>query len=129
MLSGSIENETSTSYEPIGAHVVASVTGLRREVLNDITLLEHSLTSACTQAGATVLGVIKHKFEPTGVTVLVLLAESHASLHTYPDDRCAFFDAFTCGTSIRPVDILKEFCSSLDLVYHSIQEFERRGCC
>lgn len=51
-------------------------------------------------------------FVPSGVTVLLLLAESHVSLHTYPDLGKAFFDAFTCGDDYEPVNIFQSFADS-----------------
>lgn len=58
---------------------------------------ERLLPAACTEAGATVLGATFHQFEPEGVTGVVLLAESHASVHTWPERGLATLDVFTCG--------------------------------
>ena len=49
-------------------------------------------------AGVTICDVVHKKFEPQGVTVLALLSESHASIHTYPESGDIFVDVFTCGT-------------------------------
>ena len=54
---------------------------------------------AAAATGATVLQVICQRFAPQGVTALALLAESHASLHTYPEAGLAFWDCFTCGAA------------------------------
>ncbi len=58
---------------------------------------ERLLPSACRGAGATVLGSRFHQFEPEGVTGIVLLAESHASVHTWPEAGLVTLDVFTCG--------------------------------
>ena len=55
------------------------------------------LPEACRAAGATVLGCQFHQFEPAGVTGVVLLAESHASVHTWPEAGLVTLDVFTCG--------------------------------
>ena len=47
--------------------------------------------------GAAVLGVLKHTFRPQGVTVILMLAESHMAIHTYPEYNRFFLDIFTCG--------------------------------
>ena len=55
--------------------------------------------------------VIAKRFEPQGVTVLALLSESHASLHTYPEEGSIFIDVFTCGHTAQPeraVELLAE---------------------
>ena len=54
-------------------------------------------SSPAAQSGATLLNLEARRFTPHGVTVLALLAESHASLHSYPEAGALFFDAFTCG--------------------------------
>jgi S-adenosylmethionine decarboxylase len=48
------------------------------------------------------LKVVSRQFKPQGVTVLALLSESHASIHTYPEVGAAFVDVFTCGTRANP---------------------------
>ena len=58
---------------------------------------ERLLPDACRGAGATVLGARFHQFEPDGVTGVVLLAESHASVHTWPEAGLVTLDVFTCG--------------------------------
>jgi S-adenosylmethionine decarboxylase len=58
---------------------------------------EALLPEACRAAGATVLGARFHQFQPAGVTGIVLLAESHASVHTWPEAGLVTLDVFTCG--------------------------------
>ncbi|MFD4182289.1 adenosylmethionine decarboxylase [Rhodococcus sp. NPDC058514] len=85
-----------------GTHVVAELHGIAPARLDDPRFLRDTLRTALTAAGATVCEVIEHRFEPQGVTVLALLAESHASVHTYPELGSAFVDVFTCGPSADP---------------------------
>lgn len=85
-----------------GQHVLAEMEGIDAELLNDEALLRDVLTRVLDQAGATVLDVTSKRFEPQGVTVLALLSESHASLHTYPEIGSVFVDVFTCGHRANP---------------------------
>ena len=85
-----------------GQHVLAEMEGIDAALLNDEALLRDILTRALDQAGATVLDVTSKRFEPQGVTVLALLSESHASLHTYPEIGSVFVDVFTCGHRAKP---------------------------
>jgi S-adenosylmethionine decarboxylase proenzyme len=78
-------------------HVIADVSDVDDVLLDDPDRLEAIIVAACTDAGATVLDTLVHHFTPAGVTVLALLAESHASLHSWPEVGCCFLDAFTCG--------------------------------
>ena len=66
--------------------------------LRRVETWETLLPEACRAAGATVLGSRFHQFEPDGVTGIVLLAESHASVHTWPEAGLATLDVFTCGS-------------------------------
>lgn len=81
----------------IGRHVVVDVWGAEPDRINDKKEVLASLQSACEEAGATVLHSWYHSFEPQGVTALVGLAESHASIHTYPELGFYSADMFTCG--------------------------------
>ena len=85
-----------------GQHVLAEMEGIDADLLNDEAWLRDILTTVLDQAGATVLDVTSKRFEPQGVTVLALLSESHASLHTYPEIGAVFVDVFTCGHRAKP---------------------------
>ena len=65
--------------------------------LRRVETWEALLPEACRAAGATVLGARFHQFRPEGVTGIVLLAESHASVHTWPESGLVTLDVFTCG--------------------------------
>ncbi|MGN6232098.1 MAG: adenosylmethionine decarboxylase [Trinickia sp.] len=108
-----------------GRHLLADIADTSADVLNDGEALARALTEAALAEGTTVLGTIRHAFEPTGVTVLLLLAESHVSLHTYPDEGRAFFDAFTCGERCEPINIFRRFALTSALGTYRIIHCER----
>ncbi len=85
-----------------GRHVLAELHGVDADVLNDPRRLSELLTAAVTEAGATVCDVVAKQFEPHGVTVVAVLAESHATVHTYPELGSLFVDVFTCGEQADP---------------------------
>jgi S-adenosylmethionine decarboxylase len=87
-------------FEFYGRHLLLNFRGCRAD-LNDVERLKQDMISAVTSVGATVLNCVWHKFEPNGVSLVLLLAESHASVHTYPEERACFIDLFTCGRRIR----------------------------
>jgi S-adenosylmethionine decarboxylase proenzyme len=89
-------------YPAVGHHLLLTLRGCRLEVLNDESKLRQLAQSAAEASAATVLQVCSHRFSPQGITVLVVLAESHASLHTYPESGVVFWDCFTCGTTCKP---------------------------
>jgi S-adenosylmethionine decarboxylase len=85
-----------------GQHVLAELVGVAPEPLDDEPFLRALLASAVAECGATVCQVISQRFQPQGVTVLALLCESHASLHSYPERGSVFVDVFTCGAQADP---------------------------
>jgi len=82
----------------IGQHLLADLSGVSPQLLRDSGALEALLSAAARAAGATVLGCHFHHFgSGGGVTGVVLLAESHMSLHTWPEAGFAAADIFICG--------------------------------
>ncbi|MDT8913164.1 adenosylmethionine decarboxylase [Amycolatopsis sp. PS_44_ISF1] len=94
-----------------GRHVLAEFDGVAPEVLDDVGFLGESLRIALEKAGATVCELTAKRFEPQGITVLALLSESHASIHSYPELGSVFVDVFTCGRRADPelaVQVLRD---------------------
>lgn len=96
----------------VGTHVFGELTGLGFDMLNDLPFLENSLIESIPAGGATPCGHMSKRFMPHGVTILILLSESHASIHTYPEHGCLFFDIFTCG-NCQPERILDSLINLL----------------
>ena len=81
-----------------GCHLLADLHGAGH--LDDIVLIEAALRGGAAAAGATVLDVRLHHFGPGhGVTGVALLAESHVSIHTWPERGYAAVDIFVCGAA------------------------------
>ncbi|GGY90407.1 adenosylmethionine decarboxylase [Pseudoduganella plicata] len=91
---------TALSYQAEGTHVLADLSGAAPALLADSKRLEVLLRDAAVAAGATILHSHFHAFGPgQGVTGVVLLAESHISIHTWPEQCFAAADIFMCGAS------------------------------
>ena len=89
-------------YEAKGRHLLLTLEGCDLEFLSDEQFIRDLTFEAATASGATVLQVSSHRFEPHGVTAVAVLAESHASIHTYPESGVVFWDCFTCGDTCKP---------------------------
>ncbi|MFN3253593.1 adenosylmethionine decarboxylase [Roseibium album] len=90
-----------------GAHLIIDIYDAER--LDDLPYVEQALRSCVEEAGATLLHIHLHPFEPTGVSGVAVLAESHISVHTWPEAGYAAFDVFMCGDA-KPekcVDVLR----------------------
>jgi len=89
-------------YSTYGRHVALDAWGIDFDRLNEVSVLTRHMVQAAERSGATILSVQGKQFEPQGVTVLVLLSESHLSIHTYPEKGFAALDCYTCGETVDP---------------------------
>ena len=96
------------------------------EKLNDESFLRCTLNRAAKLANATVLNLISNKFEPQGVTAIALLAESHISIHTWPESNYSAVDIFTCGKNMMPELASQYLIESLMAKEHSLRVIERK---
>ena len=95
------------------------------EILNDETYINAMLSEAVVRAKATLLDGVSHQFSPQGVTALALLAESHSSIHTWPELGYAAVDIFTCGRHAMPAQACDYLVQALRAGRHSVQRVER----
>lgn len=86
----------------LGRHLLLELKDCNPEVLNDLDFLKNCLRSAAEEAGATVINESFHQFSPHGVSGVVIIAESHLFIHTWPEYNYAAADIFTCGDSVEP---------------------------
>tara|TARA_B100000212_G_scaffold160100_1_gene120348 strand:- start:6 stop:449 length:444 start_codon:yes stop_codon:yes gene_type:complete len=96
------KHQRDNLYDFQGNHILLELYGCNKEKLNDELYLRCQLNSAAKLAKASVLNIVSNKFEPFGVTAIALLAESHLSIHTWPESQYSAIDIFTCGRNMRP---------------------------
>lgn len=109
----------------LGKHLLLDLKDCNKEVLNDLSFLQEVLLSAAKEAGATVIGESFHQFAPQGVSGVVIIAESHLFLHTWPEYDYAAVDIFTCGDSVKSEAAAKLIIERLQSQNPSIMELER----
>ena len=80
-----------------GRHLILDLYECDQAILDNYEELERLLEVALNMAGANILRIFGEKFQPQGVTLLALLAESHASIHTWPCEGYCAIDLYTCG--------------------------------
>jgi len=114
-----------TSNAPVGKHCILELYGCSAAKLNDEAFLRNTITQAVHLAGATLLQLISHRFDPQGVTGLALLAESHLSIHTWPESGYAAVDVFTCGDHTMPERACQELVQALHADHYSLRSFLR----
>ena len=102
-------------------HILFTLRGCPFGLLDDEAHIRNVLANAATLSESTLLGIQSHKFQPQGVTAVALLAESHISIHTWPEKGMAVCDVFTCGDTATPqdgVEYMKEQLKPTDIVSH-----------
>jgi len=80
-----------------GRHLILDLYGCDKKLLDDYEELQRLMEVALQMSNATIIRIIGEKFKPQGVTLLALLAESHCSVHTWPEIGYAAVDLYTCG--------------------------------
>lgn len=88
--------------QALGVHILVEFYDCDKDILNDVSALEISLNQAAEKSGATIVGSHFHTFNPHGVSGVVVIAESHLSIHTWPEYGYAAVDIFTCGDTLEP---------------------------
>lgn len=101
--------------EALGRQILVEFYDCKESKINDVNYIESSLINATKASRATIISHNFHKFSPYGVSGVVVIAESHVAIHTWPEYNYAAVDIFTCGETIDPWVIqehLKEYFES-----------------
>lgn len=118
-------SEKDRPSERLGCHYLAEFAGCPADQISRVEHVESGFLDILRRHGASILGHTSHQFEPFGATVVVLLAESHASLHTWPENSAVCIDIFTCGDSLKAESALEELSTWLQADRQSISMVER----
>jgi S-adenosylmethionine decarboxylase len=111
----------------IGEHYLVEYLECDSESLEECDVIRPLVLSAAEEGNATILSSKFHQFSPVGVTGILLLAESHISIHTWPEHRLAAVDIFTCGDSMSPektISILREGLGAREVQLRHIERVQ-----
>ena len=86
----------------LGKHVVAEFYECDLNAINDVTKVEELMLEAAKRTNATIVDSIFHSFNPYGVSGVIVIAESHLAIHTWPEYKFASVDIYTCGDTVKP---------------------------
>jgi len=106
-------------------HVIAELSRCNSEYLESTHKIREIIIEAAVVANAEVREVAVHKFSPQGVSGVVVIAESHLSIHTWPEVGYAAIDIFTCGTTTKPLEACKYLAGKLEAEDMYMTEIER----
>ena len=105
----------------LGTHLLIELRECNPEILRSLDNVRDALVSAAKEAKATIVDISFHEFNPFGISGVVVIAESHLTIHTWPEYDYAAIDIFTCGDVIKPEVaasyLIKQFgCKSPSIV-------------
>lgn len=109
----------------LGRQLLVEFYGCDSTALNDKELVRLALKQAAVKAGATVVADVFHEFNPHGISGVVVIAESHLAIHTWPEFGFAAVDLFTCGEEIHPDQAMKYLQKEFKADRVSIMELKR----
>lgn len=111
--------------EALGRQILVEFYDCDQSKLNDVSFIEASLIDAAKASKATLISHNFHKFSPYGVSGVVVIAESHIAIHTWPEYLYAAVDIFTCGDTIDPWVIQEKLKESFESNNVSSMEMKR----
>jgi S-adenosylmethionine decarboxylase len=96
--------ERRERVQALGRHLLLELFDCDAEALNSLETVKVSMVEAAKRAQATIIDVVFHEFNPFGISGVVVIAESHLSIHTWPEHRYAAVDIFSCGETLKPAE-------------------------
>jgi len=109
----------------LGDHLLIELYDCETNLINDVIKIEELMLEAVKISGATALNSTFHKFSPHGVSGIVVISESHFSIHTWPEYGYCALDIFTCGTEIKSEKALGFLKKELEVGSISVTEVKR----
>ncbi|TAJ99516.1 MAG: S-adenosylmethionine decarboxylase proenzyme [Candidatus Manganitrophaceae bacterium] len=109
----------------LGTHLLVELKDCNSKILNDVKKIEDILVTAAKEAKATIIESRFHKFSPFGISGVVVIAESHLTIHTWPEYGYAAVDIFTCGETLQPSVAASYIVTKLQSKNPSLVEMKR----
>jgi S-adenosylmethionine decarboxylase len=95
------------------------------DAINSLDIVKASMVEAAHRAQATIVDVVFHEFNPFGISGVVVIAESHLAIHTWPEYRYAAVDVFSCGEILQPRVAVDYLVEQFGAVRTSVVELQR----
>jgi len=109
----------------LGTHVLLELWEISSQDLNDREWVRRALVRAAGEARCTIVSEAFHRFAPQGISGVVVIAESHISIHTWPELGYAAVDIFTCGDHTMPERAAEFLVQYMKAGQHSMKVIER----
>jgi len=110
---------------PLGTHLLLDLAGAPFATLDDPAVVETALVDTVAAMGARVLGIHVHRLLPQGISGVVVISESHLTIHTWPERGEAAVDLFTCGDATRARKAVAALVGRLGATVSTLREISR----
>lgn len=97
----------------LGRHTLMEFSGCDPERIRNVAGVRRAMTEAARRANGTLVRAVFHSFSPWGVSGVVVISESHLTIHTWPEHRFAAVDVFSCGSRLRHAEVRRFLKSAL----------------
>src|SRR5437899_6544536 len=115
----------TTRLNALGRHLLLEMFDCDPDAINSLEAVKGALVEAAKRAQATIVDVVFHEFNPFGISGVVVIAESHLAIHTWPEYRYAAVDVFSCGESLQPQLAVDYLVEQLGAARASVVELQR----
>lgn len=109
----------------LGHQILAELHDCNKDYLDEIEKCREIMVGAAQAAHAEIRETVFHKFEPQGVSGVVVISESHLTIHTWPELGYAAVDVFTCGETVDPWDAIEHIVLEFDAEYVTVLDINR----
>ena len=111
--------------QALGRHLLLELFDCDPRAINSLDVVKASMVEAAKRAHATIVDVVFHEFSPYGISGVVVIAESHLAIHTWPEHQYAAVDVFSCGEVLQPQVAVDYLVEQLGAGQASIVELQR----
>ena len=119
------KGEGKKRLHALGRHLLLELFDCDAEAINSLETVKTSMVEAAKRAQATIVDVVFHEFNPFGISGVVVIAESHLAIHTWPEYRYAAVDVFSCGDVLQPQVAADYLVEQLGATRASVVELQR----
>lgn len=109
----------------LGNHMLVELYNCNQQVLDDLEGIERHMNEAATVCGATIVQSTFHRFQPYGVSGVVVISESHLAIHTWPEYGYASVDLYTCGDTVNPTVAYEYLKAAFEATDSEVQTLKR----
>ena len=109
----------------VGRHAIANIYNCKIDDMDNVEKIKEIIMEAANETKLHIVDSIFHKFSPIGISGVLILSESHLTIHTWPEYNFIAIDVFTCGTSFNPERTCEIIAKKFKSDTYDIKEIKR----